>query len=203
MNDRMIRTFLVTLAVLVVGCSDGQEPAAVPTGLEPMAAGGPPLMLDEVVNFYWGALHGNEECAYSGTEDANGDWSFPAGGVIGVGGGGACLTAQVSSPNGSGADGFVLWQICPSGAKAVCDSGQVEWVTRTGEDWKPLVNGEYTTESHSTLICGGTLTTVGFRYLYSPRDPNTRNVPAQLIKTSTSIDVTSDGTLTPPGGCPE
>lgn len=203
MNDRMIRTFLVTLAVLVVGCTESPEAALSPVTPE---AARPAFFatLGVDVTYYWGVIYGNDECGLAATE-SGGDWTFPAGGGgVTLGGGSACLIAQVSN-DGAPADGFVLWQSCrlPAEArpKADCDGGVAEWTTITGEDWRALAGGEYTSATHSSIGCFAAAITVGYRYLYSTRNPNERNVPAKHIVASAPFDVTSDGTLPPPDGC--
>lgn len=172
---------LLILPVFVLGCT-GQAP-----------------YLTESVTYYFGAFN---NCGLPASQDASGDWSFPARGGVGSGSA-ACLTAQVAGADSNPVDGFVLWQMCgdpPADGATDCIGGTTQWVPRTGEDWTPLVNGEYATASHSTLACAPAANqTRGFRFLYSRVNPNESN---GVIHPSEPFDVTSDGNQAPPDGCP-
>lgn len=191
---------------LFVGCADGVHPTVPQVAPEAAAVPGQAAELSEDVTYYFGAFN---DCGLPATQDAGGDWSFPARGGVG-GGSAACLTAQVATPGNSPDDGFVLWQICGDlsttgrGPKADCAAGAKEWVPRTGETWTQLVDGEHTTASHSTLACEpASSLTWGYRFLYSPSNPDEGGAPGTRITASQPFDLTSDGSVPPPDGCPE
>lgn len=201
---------LLVLPVLFAACIDGRDSA--PRLLEPEATTvpgqaatvpGQAAELAKGVTYYAGPL----QCANDAIETNPGEWSFPARGGV-AGGSAACLTAQVIPPGNAPSGGFVLWQICGDGVttgrgvRAECISGAREWVTVPGENWTELTNGEHATRSHSTKACIDFAVTIGYRYLYSPFNPDESRGGEATVVASEPFDVTSDGNLEPPDGCP-
>lgn len=201
--DRSIARFLWILAPFILfGCTEGPDTTLAPEaeGLgadpgRPLAIQKRPVVLDAEVKYYY------DTCGHDATQDGVGDWSFPAGGGIPTGGK-ACLIANVTEP--SNFEGHILWQICGDlastgrGTSEECDLGSKTWVAIPGEEWTQLDEGHYTSASHSTAACNGFKTTLGYRYLYSPGSSQ----GAAGGMASPSFNVTSDGTVPPPGGCP-
>ena len=180
-----MRTMLATLTAATAAVACGGDDPLLPTqpDVEAMMVRG--VDLGHSVSYYFSG------CTTPATLGANGDWVFPA-----LTGSGACMTADVKGRKGDPADGWILWEICGSGARGIsaeCDSGAKQWVP-TANPWAQLVGGQSTTRSQISATCNGGLNTIGYRFLYNARGPKADGSVKGKTTASLSFDVTADGT---------